>query len=261
MSNHTSQPELVKASRTKPKQLALNFKLDDLYTFATFVTQANPVLVNSLQHAFQHPPEPWLLWQPFDEGKTHLLQALVQWVLQQQKRCLYLPLKEVLTYGPAVLEGLEQFDLIALDDVHLLAAHEVVNQQHYLVDYLQEWEEALFYCINRLRQAGTILVTSLQQPPAKTAFALADLQSRLSASAVFQLQALDDQAKKVMLAQRAQAYGLTLDQDCGLYLLTHYPRSNYKLCRALDRLNTRSLETKRRITIPFIRETLAVEKG
>lgn len=227
-----------------PEQLPLNFRLNDVYTLETFVAGQNQVLFNSLKRVFDHAPQPWFIWHPQQEGKTHLLQAVLNHGMQQQKRCVYIPLRETQAYGPAILDGLEAMQAVALDDLDIVAGQ-------------PEWEQALFHCLNRLKDHGTLVISSAAQPPAELAVKLPDLQSRLAASAVFQLQTLNDAEKQLLLQQRAMAYGLSLDDDCAQYLLTHYPRSNLALSQAIDLLQHKSLQAQRRLTIPFIKLTLA----
>src|SRR5690606_12079843 len=54
-------------------------------------------------------------------GKTHLLQALCHHV----EHAVYLPLRDLLDYGPATLDGLESFPLIVIDDVQVLVGNAV----------------------------------------------------------------------------------------------------------------------------------------
>ena len=48
-----------------------------------------------------------------------------------------------------------------------------------------------------------------------------------------------------------------LPDDSARYLLTHYRRDMVSLCAMLDSLDLASLAERRRLTVPFIRQTLA----
>lgn len=156
---------------------------------------------------------------------------------------VYLPLGEVASYGPALLDGLEQSDLVCLDDLQAVAGDPV-------------WEEALFHLFNRLRDSGRRLLLAADAAPRELPVRLADLQSRLSLALVFQLQPLSDEDKLRALQLRASRRGLNLPDDVGRFILTRGGRSMSALFELLDQLDQASLQAQRKLTIPFLKETL-----
>ena len=62
-----------------------------------------------------------------------------------------------------------------------------------------------------------------------------------------------------MLRQRAQRRGLVLEEAALEWLLKRVDRDLAGLTGLLDRLDRASLAAQRRITVPFLRQTLGAE--
>ena len=84
-----------------------------------------------------------------------------------------------------------------------------------------------------------------------------ELQTRLGWGLVFQLQALDDAEKRAALSQHAETLGFRLEPPVADYLLNHTARDMQSLLRVLEALDRFSLETRRPITLPLLRQLLA----
>jgi DnaA family protein len=219
-------------------QIPLQIKLSDAATFENYVVGDNAEIVRILQAA----TEPYLyLWSAKATGKTHLLQALCH--LHGPGQAIYLPLKEMVQQRAEILEGLEQFALVCLDDVQYIAGH-------------SEWELSLFHLYNRLREKGGHLCITSNAPPNQLQVELADLVSRLNWGPVFQLQPLNDQDKVKAMQLRATQRGFQLPDEVANYLLNHYPRDLPNLFSILDKLDVASLQAQRRLTIPFVKQWL-----
>ena len=142
-----------------------------------------------------------------------------------------------------MLDNLEQFELVCLDDLDAVAGR-------------ADWEEALFHLFNRLRDSGRRLLLAASASPRELPVQLADLQSRLTLALVFQLQSLSDEDKLRALQLRASRRGLHLGDDVGRFILTRGERSMSSLFELLERLDQASLQAQRKLTIPFLKETL-----
>ena len=184
------------------------------------------------------------LWGNEGCGKTHLLLASIA---HSPQRSLYLPLSELVeTASPEILQSVEQLDLLCIDDL------DAITEQ-------TEWQEALFHCFNRLQHSGCRLVVAATHNPASISFSLADLRSRMATAVVYQLESLDDEGKKHALVMQANVRGLELPDDVALYLLRHHSRDIHVLMSVLNQLDNASMVSKRRLTIPFVRQVLANE--
>ncbi len=231
----------------KPIQLPLGIRLRDDATFANFYPGANAAALGYVERVCS-PEAGWsdeliYLWGNTGVGRSHLLQAACLRVEQRGELAVYLPLVDVAEYGPALLDNLEQSELVCLDDVDAIAGDPV-------------WEEALFHLFNRLRDSGRRLLLAAGASPREIAVQLPDLKSRLSLSLVFQLQELSDEDKLRALQLRASRRGLNLPDDVGRFILTRGARNMSALFELLDRLDQASLQAQRKLTIPFLKQTL-----
>ena len=88
---------------------------------------------------------------------------------------------------------------------------------------------------------------------------LPDLASRAAGAVVYRLEPLQDEDQIAALIGHARARGLELDRAAAEYLQHRVARDMSGLTEWLERLDRASLVAQRRLTIPFIRELLAVE--
>lgn len=222
-------------------QLALPLQLADHAVFASFHDTGNETLVATLHGlAAGDPCQGCWLWGAVSTGKTHLLQAVCD---RAGDRSIYLPLAMFAAAGPGILEGLASRAIVCLDDAGTIAGDEA-------------WELALFNLCNELLDQGNALVVSAAAPPREVGFGLADLASRMSRLAVFQVRALDEADRAAALQLRADHRGINLPDETASYLLRRVPRDMASLYALLDRLDLEALRAKRRLTIPFVREVL-----
>ncbi|KHO65610.1 DnaA regulatory inactivator Hda [Pseudomonas flexibilis] len=231
----------------KPVQLPLGVRLRDDATFANYYPGANAAALGYVERLCDADAG-WAenliyLWGNDGVGRSHLLQAACLRFEQHGEPALYLPLGEVVTLGPELLDNLEQYELVCLDDLDAIAGR-------------ADWEEALFHLFNRLRDAGRRLLLAASASPRELGIQLPDLQSRLSLSLVFQLQELSDEDKLRALQLRASRRGLHLTDEVGRFILTRGARSMSALFDLLEQLDQASLQAQRRLTIPFLKETL-----
>ena len=231
----------------KPVQLPLGVRLRDDATFANYYPEANPVALGYVERLCEADAG-WAenliyLWGAPGVGRSHLLQAACLRFEQRGEAAVYLPLAEVAEYGPELLDGLDQSELVCLDDLDAVAGR-------------ADWEEALFHLFNRLRDSGRRLLLAATASPRELPVQLPDLQSRLTLALVFQLHALSDEDKLRALQLRASRRGLHLTDEVGRFILTRGERSMSALFELLERLDQASLQAQRKLTIPFLKETL-----
>ncbi len=179
------------------------------------------------------------LWGDAGSGRTHLLRGLVQATRANERgiSARYLPARESASLSLAALAA---DSIVAVDEVQALAP---------------EAQVALFDLYNRVRAAGGSLVASGDATPAQLALR-EDLRSRLAWGLAYQLHPLSDAEKAAALAEHARARGLVLPQEVIAYLLAHAARDMKSLIAIVDALDRYSLERKRPITLPLVREAL-----
>lgn len=225
------------------RQLPLGVRIPDRAVFATFLPARN---LQAVQHLTcmaraEVAGAAWVCGAP-GAGKTHLLQAVcVQ--ASESMRAAYLPLAEMQSFGTGVLEGAGQLDCLCLDDLHTVLGR-------------PDWERTLFEIFREIEEQGGRLVAAAPMPPALAQWSLADLGSRFSASAVFQLRSLDESEQQEALRLRAQTRGFDLPDETSRWLLRHFTRDMRALYSLLDTLDEAALVAQRRLTVPFIRTVL-----
>jgi len=224
-------------------QLPLALAFPDAARLETFVTGPNAEVLASLTAlAEAGAGRAVYLWGEPGSGKTHLLHALCARARPGAAGCLALA-ELTREQQPALLEGMESLGLLCVDDAGAVAGD-------------REWELALFGLYNRARDAGTALVLAGREAPGGLSLALPDLRSRFLGDLVLQLRPLDDAGKAEALRRRARWRGLTLADEVVEFMLHRCSRSLADLMAVLERLDTASLASSRRITIPFVKQAL-----
>jgi DnaA family protein len=225
-------------------QLPLGLALRDSARFESFFPGQNREAVASLQAAAQGAGESLIyIAAPAGLGKTHLLQAACHTAGESGLTAGYLPLAELRHTAAAVFDGLEQLELVCLDDADAIAGE-------------PQWEHAFFDLFNRLRDTGrTLLVTALQRPDA-AGFCLPDLVSRLGWGVGYVLKPMGEADIMAALVYRARARGLELPAETAQFLLRRFPRDLPTLFALFDTLDFASQVEQRRLTIPFVKSVL-----
>ena len=130
------------------------------------------------------------------------------------------------------------------------------------VDHVDELNDdgqiALFNHFNRLKMAGGMLLTAAPQPPAHLALR-EDLRTRLGSGLIYRLQPLSDAEKAEAIAAQARERALKLSPEAVNYLLRHAPRDMRTLSMLVVALDQYTLEQKRPVTLPLLRELLNLE--
>lgn len=221
-------------------QLPLPVKLRDQALFRSFYGGPNEELVRNIQELGSSGERIAWIWGEAGTGKTHLLQA----ACADADNAAYIPLKEFLAAGAQALKGYERYALICLDDIEEVAGN-------------PDWERALFnlYVYLHTEDSGLFLIASTLAPT-QIDISLDDLRSRLLSGPVYRLQPLQENELIEAITLRAWERGLKLPNKSAVFLLQHFQRDMPALCALIDRLDTASLVHQRRITIPFINQTI-----
>lgn len=225
-------------------QLTLDIDIPEQASFENFCWHGNELLESQIKNTLPEKGSDFFyIWGTPGSGRSHLLQAITQ---ASEFSSVYLPLKQLLHFGTDALEGIENLDLICIDDI------DAICQNH-------AFEEALFHLYNKIRDAnGKQLYISGEKAPHTLDIALPDLKSRLSWGSIFQLKELDEVDKINILQLHAKAKGLTLEQGCAEFLLKRCSRNMHDLTNIIRQLDKASLAAKRKLTIPFIKQTLGI---
>ena len=166
------------------------------------------------------------IWGPPGSGKTHLLNALAA------------------EAGGLVWDGGSEIapdaPLLAVDDVESLS---------------ESAQIAAFDAFNRAKAAGQRFAAAGENAPAGLKLR-EDLRTRLGWGLIYRLYPLNDADMQAALVKHAQDLGFELDPAIAAWLLTRASRNLGQLLQIVEALDRYSLQTKRRITLPLLKEIL-----
>lgn len=212
------------------KQLVLDVRLDAPPRLDNYFAGDNQALLAALADQARGTISDHIyLWSAPAMGRSHLLRAAA---VAAADGCYLSPAQ--------VIEPLPANALLAIDDVHTLDAAGAI---------------ALFNAFNRAREHGQHLLLAGDAPP-RALTLREDLRTRIGQCLVFEIQPLTDTARSAILSSMAAQRGLRLDGDVVRHLMRHGRRDMPALVGTLDALDRASLERKRPITLPLLRDLL-----
>lgn len=184
-------------------------------------------------------PVPTYLWGDNGSGKTHLLRAVADHILNQGARvgCMDKTTVQPPEFNP-------EWEVLLLDDVQFFSA----VQQHMAFNWFVNAATP-----GAARQPWVLAAGCVppQDLPLRE-----DLRTRLGWGHVFHLQLLDDDQRREVLLKHAQTLGMHLGNDLLDYLLSRFSRDLGHLIDLLEQLDNYALQTQRPLTIPLLRAML-----
>ncbi len=230
-------------------QLTLSVQLPDDETFASFKSESNQMVVQQLTHFLDQVTvnnkqvHSLFLFGLSGVGKSHLLHASCAYADTLGISSLCLSFSELTQLSVDVLDGLENIDLVCLDDIQLIAGD-------------KKWQQGVFDLYNRMVEQNKCLIITGDQSVMNLNISLPDLVSRLSWGLTEQIKPLSDEEKSFALQYRAQQRGLYISDEVASFLINRLSRDMTSLIAALEQLDQASIREQRRITIPFIKDVL-----
>ena len=176
-------------------------------------------------------------------GKSFLLQSLCNYYTDCKKTSLYIPVNEVKDFGSDFLDSLEELDLICIDEIDSIAEDD-------------NWEIAIFNLINNCLISKTRLIFCSQLNPSTINFNLTDLYSRIRKIDHIELLPVSERNLREALKFITDINSYEVGDNEINYLMTHSKRSIANLVRIIYELDQLSLQLKRKITIPLIKELI-----
>jgi DnaA family protein len=220
------------------KQLALDFASRPQPTLDNFVAGRNGELLENLRRlaAGRARERFFCIWGRSGSGRSHLLKGTVAAFKRGGVAATYI----ACVADTQLPDGLDRVECVALDDVDRLG---------------QDGQIAAFDLYNTLRERNGALIASASAPPVQLALR-EDLVTRLAWGLVYQAHALSDEDKAQALADHAATRGWPMPREVSDYLLTRSRRDMPSLLATLEALDRYSLETRRPVTVPLVRELL-----
>jgi len=225
------------ASSALPRQFALDINQVPKPSFHNFLPNGNEALIDALNHSIavcSSPPNTpshsiegrWFYWWgSHGSGCSHLLSAIANQAERHQ------------------IGTIRLFLVLTVDDVDRLDEHQ---------------QASLFRLLNIVHASPHLFVYLSGHAPPKQLALREDLRTRIGWGLIFEVHPLSDSEKMEALSRAAKERGLVLSNEVLPWLIHHFYRDMPSLMALLDALDAYSLETKRAITLPLVRELLQI---
>jgi chromosomal replication initiation ATPase DnaA len=115
----------------------------------------------------------------------------------------------------------------------------------------------LFHFLNRLRELRGSLLLLHREAPARWPVQLPDLASRLAAIPAIAVAEPDDTLLAAVLSKHFADRQLTVGDDVIDFLVRHIERDFAAAATAVAAIDQAALSSRRRITLPLVRQVLA----
>ena len=229
------------------------------YTFENFIRGENNQLATSAAMAVADNPgktryNPLVIYGPTGLGKTHLVQAIGNRVLQRNRNAKVLYTnseKFTMEYINAIqtnkLPEFTQFyrgvDVLVVDDIQFLGGKE-------------RTQDMFFHTFNALHQAGKQVVLTSDKQPKDLADVDERLISRFQWGLTADIQPPDFETRMAILQQKAQEEGVELPGDIMEYIARHVTSSVREIEGCLISLLAKVTLDNRALTIDLAKEVV-----
>ena len=176
-------------------------------------------------------------------GKSFLLQAVCNFYGSEKKSSLYVPIKETIKLNTDFLDSLDNLDVVCIDDIELIKNN-------------KDWEIAIFNLINNSLLSKCRLIFSSSINPSTISFKLEDLSSRIKKIESIELLPISKNKLYEALKFIADLRSINIGEKEINYLITYSKRNISDLLKTIEKLDKLSVQLKRKITIPMIKDVI-----
>jgi len=228
------------------------------YAFDQFVTGPCNRLAHAASLAVSEQPgqayNPLFIHGGVGLGKTHLLQAVCQKVLdrQQDARILYLSCDSFINQFINAVESGEmnqfrfryrQVDVLVIDDIHFLAGRD-------------RTQEEFFHTFNTLYQGHKQIILSADCPPSEIPELEERLVSRFNWGLVARIEKPCYETRVAILQKKARMRGLTLPEDVLCYIAAKVENNTRELEGAITKVQGQAMLNKNVIDLDLAKAAL-----
>lgn len=228
---------------SNPRQLALQIQINERASLDNFfISKNNNKVIQILKNILERSNNGAQIFidDLGSNGKSYLLQAICNDFSNSNNSTIYIPMQKAINLEPSILEGINDLNLICLDDIDLIS-----NQR--------DWELALFNLINECYEKDCFLLLSGSIDKLEV---IPDLISRIKKMEILRLKAIDDD--ELLRATQSISKNLNIEiSDKNMnYLINNSRRDIKTVFGTLSQLEKESLERKKSIGLNLIKEVI-----
>lgn len=247
-------------NQASPSSEAINMGLKPNYTFETFVVGNNNNLAHAAALAVAETPghvyNPLFIYGGAGLGKTHLMQAIAHFIMQNNPalKVLYVTSE---TFTNELIESLKNqkmtnqefrnkyrnIDVLLIDDIQFIIGKEST-------------QEEFFHTFNTLYDANKQIVISSDKPPKEMETLTERLRTRFEMGLTADIQIPTYETKMAILNKKSESEGYSIPDDVKDYVATHIKSSIRELEGALTKLVAFSNLSHQKLTVEFAEDTL-----
>jgi len=226
------------------QQTVIPLGAQDDVSLESFFSERNQPLIRELKHllAGVRDSRVLYLWGESGSGKTHLLDACCTAAGLSGAPNFYVSLKQDCDRLEK-LDDLESDTLVCIDDLQQVTG-------------LEDAQKYIFSLYEKIMNGTGTIIVSGKRPLGSMGLELKDLESRLSSGGVFNIFELNDEEKRTALKLRAHRRGFSLDDKVIRFIMSNFQRDTKSLFVLLDKLDSLSLQTHRKITVPLVKSLI-----
>jgi chromosomal replication initiator protein len=253
-------PEEVAALETAPPPVTAPGPagLNPRYTFDTFIVGSSNQFAHAASRAVAEAPSrsynPLYIYGGVGLGKTHLMHAIGQYVLQHDRslKLTYISSERfmneminALRYDRVIdfRERYRTVDVLLVDDIQFLAGKEGTQTE-------------FFHTFNALYDSQKQIVLSSDCPPHEIQQLEERLRSRFEWGLIADIQSPDLETKVAILKKKAEAEAVPLPDNVAIYIAGKIKSNIRELEGSLIRLIAYASLTGQEITLPLAQDVL-----
>ena len=244
----------------QPKTVKNEFadlKLNPTMTLESFVVGESNQFAYTVARSIAEQPviqyNPFFIYGGVGLGKTHLLQAIGNHMLQTGKRVIYTTLEEFTNIFIAHIRThtMDRFrdrfrscDLLLIDDIQFLSGKE-------------KTQDEFFHTFNKLHTDGKQIVLTSDVPPKKIKGLEERLRSRFEWGLMAGIIAPNFEMKVSIIQKKCEMNQIKLDQKIIHYIATHLGNNIREIEGVIIKIHAMSTLMQQQITLDFVKNAIA----